>query len=254
MLRDLTVPARIGLTCLVLVILGGLVASAAHMAEHLGKRDEQPGLSLDDIVGHYHGVNIRAPLITALERNHPKDLPAEDATLLMTWLTGNRIGQDYDNLDLGDAAPAEIIDRDCLSCHARNATKDDGSPHIGATIPLEYWDDIEKLAYSRQINPVPTGVMLASAHTHALSLAMLVILVGGLAVMTRWPRPLSHSLVMVAGVGLLVDLGSWWLARYSVGFVYAIIVGGGVFAAATGLMLVLVLIDLWTPKMRDAGE
>ena len=42
---------RLGLTGLILVLLGGLYASALHMAHHYENRDERPGLTLDDLEG-----------------------------------------------------------------------------------------------------------------------------------------------------------------------------------------------------------
>ena len=54
--------------------------------------------------------------------------------------------------------------------------------------------------------------------------------------------------VIAAGrsrVGLVLDLGCWWLARSSDLAVYGILVGGALFAGAVVLMLLAILVDLW---------
>lgn len=55
-LRDLTLPGRLGVTCLLLVIAGGLWASMEHLEDHHENRDSKPGVSLNDLKGAYHGV------------------------------------------------------------------------------------------------------------------------------------------------------------------------------------------------------
>jgi hypothetical protein len=234
--------ARLGLLGLVGVMLGGLAASATHLYWHHGPRDERPGLTMDDITGTYHGVERVAPLLTALERNHPPELPEADRATLLTWLGGDRVSEDYDNLDLGDAAPAEILARSCTSCHAR-----DSDDPVAAELPLLYWDDVKDVAFSRQINPTSREILAASTHAHALSMAPLAVVIALLAFLTRWPRGLVGLLVGVMGVCLFADLASWWLAREMAGLVWVIVAGGGAYNLASALLLLMVGVDLVRP-------
>ena len=256
-LRALSPAVRVGLTCLVLTALGGLAASAHHIVAHHQGRDERPGLSLDDIRGAYHGVRTTASLVISLQRDHPGDV-TEDADLLLTarerdmlsrWLASDRISEDYDNLDLGDAAPAEIMAARCVACHSRQATLGDG---VGERIPLDYWDDVKKVAFSREINPVDVEILATSMHTHALSLATLSIVAAGLLLATAWPRRPVHGLIAVMGIALAADIGGWWLARPWAGAVWIIVVGGGVYVAVVALALLAVLVDLWRPATEKA--
>ena len=252
-LRRLDPAAKLGLTFLVLVVIGGIVASLSHIRQHHANRDEQPGLSIVDIKGAYHGVRTIAPLVTALEREHPSELEFEesdpltdaDRAVLLAWLGGERISEDYDNLDLGDAAPAEILARSCLSCHSRQATEGDES---AKDIRLDYWDDVKAIAFSREINPPGIDILTISTHTHALSLATLSIVLAGLLLATSWPRPLVNGCILLLGLGLAADLSAWWLARSMEGFIWMLIIGGGVYCAMTVLTSLAIIVDLWLPS------
>jgi hypothetical protein len=62
---------RLGIALLVVTLLGGYIVSGLHMMWHYDTRDGLPELTLDDIRGHYHGVQSPSPLIAALESDHP---------------------------------------------------------------------------------------------------------------------------------------------------------------------------------------
>lgn len=246
-LRELGLGVRIALTSLVLAFLIGFAASAQHLVNHHENRDGQPGVSLTDLEGAYHGVSATAPLVSALERGHPEELPDGERALLLGWLGGERISEDYDNFDLGDSAPAEIIARSCVDCHGRG----DATPDVPA---LEYWDDVAKLAFSREIAAVPEEILAASTHTHALTLAAISVAIGLLWLGTRWPRWLKEWSFALGGLALLADLVCWWLAREHAGLVVLIAISGAVYAGVMVLALLGVLVDLWLPAPRAGNR
>ena len=231
-------------------MIGGFWASVAHLERHHENRDKEPGVSLDDLRGAYHGVSMRAPLLVALENDHPADLPEADRELLLEWLRGDRISEDYDNLDLGFESPAEILDAGCLGCHARGAEEGDG---IGETVPLEYWDDVEKLAWSREIEATPEEILIASTHTHALSLGVVTLVLGLLLVATRWPAFVTGGLFFAGGLALLLDLSAWWLARGNDAWVFVIAAMGAAYTGSMALASLLILLDLWLPRPGSGG-
>lgn len=248
-LRELGLLARLGLTGLILVLAGGLLSSGAYVREHHAPRDQREGFSYDDLVGVYHGLESPSALLGALERGHPETLAADQRRTLVDWLNGERVSGDYDNLDLGDSSPAEILDRACLDCHSRNS--DDA---LARALPLEYWDDVKALAYSYEVAPLPTEILLVTTHTHALSLGTLGLLICALGLATRFPQALVGLLVAGCGLGLAADLAGWWLARDSGGLVALIVAGGALFALCSGLLLVLALLDLWLPQRGARGR
>jgi hypothetical protein len=247
-LRQLGWFARLGVAGIVLTLLGGLVASAAYVHVHHAKRDGQPGLSMTDLIGSYHGIDAPAPLLTTLKRGHPEpphELDPAERQALIDWLQGDRIAQTYDDLDLGDFAPAEIIAFNCIECHARRVAE---TYEIARTVPLDYWDDVSRLAFPLKIDPPPMEILIVTTHTHALSLATISVATMLLLLLTSWPRRLVGFLIGASGIALLLDISSWWLARLDPAFVYVIVIAGGFYLIVTALAQLVILLDLALPE------
>lgn len=252
-LRNLGFFARLGFTGLVAALALGLVASALHLVNHYEKRDGVPGLTLDDITAAYRGIDAPSPLVRSLESGHPETITPEQRAALLAWLGSDRISEDYDSLDLGDAAPAELIAANCLSCHSRSANPP--VDQIAAKqIPLDYWDDVQAIAYSRSVPPTPVNIVLMSMHAHAPAMATMSIAIAALALATAFPRRLIGVLIGLSGLALIADLASWLLAREFAGAIYVIVGAGAVYNLASGVMLLLILIELWRPRSRAERE
>ncbi len=245
-LRSLPFFFRMGICALVITLLGGYIVSGLHLRWHYDNRDESPGLTINDIIGAYHGVQTPSPLITALESGHPDTIKDSERTTLLAWLNGDRVSQDYDNLDLGDQAPSEIIAVSCLDCHTRSASGPDANPDV----PLEYWDDIQKLADSKDIQPAGIDIIATSQHVHAPMMAIVMLVLGMLCALTRFSNRLIGVIVFIAGFGLLIDMAGWWITREFASFAYVIVLGGGLYAIGTTLISCLILLDCLLPS-RD---
>jgi hypothetical protein len=231
------------------VLGGGFAAAAGYMVDHHSNRDGREGLSYDDIQGVYSGVRSVAPLRVALEADHPKEiegakaLEAAPKKVLLEWLDSGKLSQQYDNLDLGMNAPAEILAVNCVNCHARSS-----GYKKAAAIPLEYWDDVERLSISREISPMDGSILLATTHTHALALATTALLLVLLLAQTRFHGGWTGLIGFVAALGLAIDISGWWLARESAAFVPMILGGGALFGIGSALMMLTIFADVWLPR------
>lgn len=251
-LRSLGLSARLGVAGFVIVAIGGAAVSGMYLYMHHQERDERVGLTLDDIRAHYHGIVSPAPLLESLESGHPETLPDRDRGILLDWLRGDpaRLSQQYDNLDLGADAPAEIMAVSCLDCHARSSTGPDSWPQV----PLEYWDDVEALSVSRNIQPVPLEILAASTHTHALGMASIGVVMALLGLLTSWPRRLVGLMVGATGVGLALDLSGWWITRVAADYAAVVAIGGAMYTGGMSLIGLMVLLDLCMPHGKPATD
>jgi hypothetical protein len=241
-LRALPLALRAGLTGVVFALALGLWASLDHLRAHHEKRDEVAGLSLDDLVASYHGIHAPARLVESLRAGHASELPAVERDALIAWLGSTRVAEDFDNADLGAKAPAEILSARCTGCHARK------SQDPGSALPLEYWDDVKRLAFARELPATPLEIVTTSAHAHASSMALLTLAVMALAFCTRWPAALRCGGALAGGLALAADLSSWFLARESAAFVYVIAAAGAIWSTWMALALSSILLELWLPE------
>lgn len=247
-LRSLPYSFRLGVALLVLTLLGGYVVSGIHLRLHYDNRDEEPGLTMNDIIGAYHGVQSPSPLIESLESGHPEALSDPERSALLDWLRGDRLSQDYDNLDLGENAPSEIIAFNCLDCHTRSARGDGAMPEV----PLEYWDDIQSIAYSKNIQPAGSNIVAMSQHAHAPTMAVILIVVAWLGACTRFGLRLTGLITLVGGLGLLIDMGGWWITRQYAAFAYPMVIAGAAYGIATTLLGLMVIADCLLPARGKA--
>jgi len=258
-LRNLSLGAKLGLTCAVLTLFGGyVVASLAHMYKHHESRDGEPGLSVTDIKGVYHGVTVEAPLRRVLEADHPNELIDdentklldEDREILLRWLSldSSEITQNYDNIDFAALSPKEVIEMNCLSCHGRAAAREKGGD-----VSLAFWDEIQPLAFPNEVNPVDAEILLMSTHAHASTMALVAIVVSLTLLLTSWPRWVIGTLILFGGLGVLIDLGAWWVARPYGWATWSVILGGAVHSGAMTLAMLGLVIDLWRPRITSGA-
>jgi hypothetical protein len=137
----------------------------------------------------------------------------------------------------------------CLDCHSQSATR---GTEASRALSLEYWEDVRAVAFSVDIEPTPVELLITSTHTHALGLMPVGLLVIGLVVCSRWPGGIVSVLTVLIGLGLLVDIGGWWVSRAAVQGIWLVMIGGGMFVGGSLLGCAAVLLDLWWPMRREA--
>ncbi|MGD9690781.1 MAG: hypothetical protein AB7K52_14475 [Phycisphaerales bacterium] len=254
LLRNLSLPGKLGVAGLLLVFGIGLLASLKHIETHYQNRDERPGLTRDDITAAYAGLRAPSALLEVARGRHPSTpggtvvVPDSLRTALEKWLASPQIAENFDSMEFSDPTARELVAASCASCHSMRA--DPGTPGLGraASIPLDTWEQVKRYAFERTLERTPDRVKTISTHTHALSLATMGAVLLVLAMLSTWPRWLTGLCVCVMGLGLAADISGWWLTNHYAWAVNLIIVGGAGFSGGSGLLLLLSFFELFKPR------
>lgn len=245
-LRELAFFGRLGVFCVLLVFAIGMVTSGLHMYYKHAKRDDQAALTVTDIKGVYHGVASEPLLKRALERGHPESLKDADRKFLLEWIASGKISENYDNIDLGDSTPKELL-ASCTQCHSAAASAKEPE---ASKILLDSIEAVKGHAAAKELFPNDIKILAASTHAHALALGSMTVCLALLATMTTWRRCTIEFVWFLLGVSLLADIGSWWVARELEQAVYVIIGAGAVYNGGVGLVLVSLMIELLKPRIK----
>lgn len=252
LLRNLPILAKLGVAGLVLVFFMGLAASAMHIREHYQNRDERPGLTRDDITAAYAGLTAVSPILKAVQGDHPKTnvgdmvIKPEARATIEKWLGGEKVAENYDNIDFADPTPRDVLAAACVTCHSTKA--DAGKAGKATSRPLETWEQVKPLAFTRRIERTSDRVKTISTHTHALALGTMGVALLVLTMLSTWPRWLTGILIAAMGLGLCADISGWWLTNWYPGAVNLILGGGAAFNGASVLLLLLALFELLKPR------
>jgi hypothetical protein len=125
----------------------------------------------------------------------------------------------------------------CGGCHVQGGTRGD--------LPFQTWAEVQVVAQPDR--GMRLADLLVSAHNHAFAFAVMALLLSVAAACTGLPGRLKSLLVLLAFGGAALDVGSWFLTRtFGAPWHFGVLLGGGLFGAATLAMALAVLDEVVT--------
>lgn len=269
------------LTAFLAIIAAGYLIAVANIFERHSMADARAGLSISDIRSVYSGGPraagdaVTSHMLTMLSGAMRQYVSSEsDYAILETWLKagGSEAGLDESPTsaasDNGESSsrrrkartPRRIIIRDCMRCHAQSSGTDISrvAPFGKDEFDVDYvmvskFTGAESIAAGRSPPQYDLARLILHSHQHMLSIPMFTLAVGVLFMLTRTPTTVKSILLPLPMLAALVDFASWWLARTSDVWTYAIAAAGGVFGVSLAIQIAATVIDLWRPPRRP-GE
>jgi len=264
-LHRLPTPLKLVLTVFLAMLGAGYLFAIANIyASHSGA-DGKPGLSFDDLKAVYSGITVDRSTARAVPPHMLKMIEgamrqylADDAdyAVLHAWLAEGD-GEAGLDLERNGLTPRRVITLNCLRCHAadsgeRIATK---APFGPDQLTVDY-EMISKFttagttqaAGTVRIGPESVPHLILITHAHMLAIPIFTLIVAFLFWLTPLPAGVRSPLVPVPMLALVVDFSSWWLARISPAFCYAIAAAGGIYGAVFGFQLLAVAYAMWRPQ------
>ena len=186
---------------------------------------------------------------------------------LIGWLEAGAKEEDFAKAGLveeGAPSAKDVIASRCIECHHADGGDMEDVPYAADADSEPDYERVAKVAkpeYERsesgpqQVTLPPIGVaeLVHVTHAHILTIPVFALIVGGLFLMTGAPPTWKLVLGPLPMLAVILDIGSWWLARFVEPFIYVIAAAGAIFGAAYGLQIVCVLGSMWFGR-ADSSE
>jgi hypothetical protein len=279
-LARLSLPAKLLITLLLLIIGPGYLFSTANMYFKHQNADGVPGLTIDDLRAAFHGMTktiqpedtviVNSSMLKEVRpggemREHLEKGGEPAIRGLIKWLENAAKEDEFTKpglVDPGDPSAQAIIKAHCIECHNANGGDMEEIPYAAtATSDPEYklvWvtakPDIKRETAGIQtieIKPPSVARLVHVTHAHVMTVPMFTFVVGVLFLMTGIRQSIKLVLGPLPMLAVLLDISSWWIARYVEPFIYVIGAAGGLHGATYALQILCILGSLWFGKRSE---
>ena len=101
---------------------------------------------------------------------------------------------------------------------------------------------------------VDVMTLISLAHIHMMGLLAVFWIIGFVFIHSSFPAGWRAFWAVLPFGAFIVDVCGWFLTKLTPGFVYVVLIGGGLFVLALVVMILLSLYDMWiTPLRRVQG-
>ncbi len=221
---------------LALMVLGlGYLFAIIHVfASHAG-RDGDPGLSVTDLIVAYRGSATDTQLEAALKGPMQSMLPDKESNELIAWVRGGADKATFDQ----NISP--IIKTRCVACH------DGSNPHVATLLTHE---DVAKLA--EQDTGMDIFTLVRVSHIHLFGLTFIFFIVSSIFAHAHVrPLWLKYAVIATPFVGVVLDVGSWYLTKMYDNFAYFALGGGALIGASFAFQWFVSIYQMWFYRLPD---
>jgi len=229
-LNTLNFHSKLGLSGFLLSIMLGLLSAATLIGLVYSSSDSGFNIpEMDKVKAKYSESALVGAMKTTMYQHVTVD---EDINVVEKWIEDGALDNDYFKNEV-----MYIIEADCQKCHSRSSTMTDAVP----SLPFNSYADIAvftEKGYS-------WTAMAKTAHIHLFGISLLLVSLTFIFSCSCYLGSIKTLLISTAWLSLWLDMSSWWLAKFSSYFAYAISIFGTIEIITMGLMAFLCLIDLW---------
>ncbi|MHB0955427.1 MAG: hypothetical protein ACYC6N_14235 [Pirellulaceae bacterium] len=273
-LARLSLAAKLMITLLLLIIGPGYLFGMANIFFKHQNADGEPGLTIDDLRATFHGLTKTfqpedKKIVNSLMLKQVRpggdmreylDQGGEPAVRgLITWLENSAKEDEFAKPGLAnpaDPSAQQIIKAHCVECHNADGGDMEDVPYA-ATAESEPEYTLVMVTAKPEITIEPSGLqtlvikpasdarLVHVTHAHVMTVPIFIFIVGVLFLMTGIPQSIKLLLGPLPLLAVLLDISSWWIARYVEPFIFVIAATGAVLGATYALQIVCVLGSMW---------
>ncbi|MDD4913477.1 MAG: hypothetical protein PHW13_00395 [Methylococcales bacterium] len=227
--KDISVSERILNTVFLLTIGLGYIAALTNLYYTFQGLDGKAGLSVEDVVIHYHGSPRQTRLGTAIKGIMEPNLKFKsDQDVILQWIQHGANEPEY----IEKVAP--ILNRDCVLCH---------TPSVNPSLPdLTHYATVSEVAHAGGAT-IPTLVRLS--HIHLFGIAFILFFIGKIFLLCDMNIYVKRIAVIIPFAAMLLDVVSWFITKSTPSFAYVVIYSGALMGFSMGLQILLSIYQMW---------
>jgi hypothetical protein len=231
-LKSIPMYSKIGISILLIVAGVGYLLGFANIITTYSPIDEHPGMSVADIRIAFYGAREKTRLEKAIDGTM-KDYFVDQAGYQATkeWIAAGGKEGDFPRIK-------GIFDLSCNTCHSADA-------QVAGVVTVEYENVAEYLKQDTG-KSIPRLISLSHTHVHGtLPVMFALIFIFSFTLYKNWIKTL---VIAFSAAAILVDVGSWWVAKLAGFLAPVVILGGLTLALANAALILLPLYELWIKK------
>jgi hypothetical protein len=251
-LRTLPTSARLAVTGFIAVLGFGYMFALLNLYIHLSKADGVAGLTSSDIVVTFHGPDSKQTMLEAkittgsmkdFIPNAPDDPNGDLARgKIVAWARGGAKKDAFDTVK-------PIIKEGCVGCHNPNGIMS-FITFAGEDLEPVYekMQIVLKLDRGKSLNQ-----LVQSSHTHFISMGMMFFFLALLFYCTGAPSWLKNILIPLPFLGIMFDVGGWWLTKYIPAFAHMVMAGGAILGTTFAIFSLGALGECWFTRTTSTA-
>ena len=222
---------KLGLTAFLLIAGIGYLLGFANIYLSYAGVDGKPGLSIADVRIAFYGNRGVTAMQKAIDGSMKQYLASDaDGVKIKDWI--NAGGKESGFEDVKGALAS------CIACHSKDVAT--------AGVVLDDYKSVAPLL--AQDAGMPIRLLVSLSHIHVLATLPIVFLLCLVFSFSRFGNTFKGVVILFSFASIVVDIGSWWLAKVSGAMAVLVILGGFCLAITFGVLIVLSLYDMWLRK------
>ena len=232
LLRSLSLPSKLAVSFFLVLAGIGYVFGFFNVLVTYQMTDGEPGLSVKDVELTYYGSPVTA-LESSINGSMRSAFSSDDNyDVVKDWIS---LGGDENTYGFVQ----RVFTADCISCH-------NSETYAAAGLALESYDSVAP--YLQKDTGKSISRLISLSHNHLLSTIVVVFLLVFVFSFSSFPDWLKMVLYILAFSAIVLDIGSWWLAKLAPSHAVLVIVGGVLLGTSFGALTLLALWDTWFGK------
>jgi len=217
------------------VIAAGYVAALINLYLSHERADLIPGMTLQDVVTHFHGSASVTRLTHMINTSMRQYLETDDEKhAIEEW-----VGRGASEVEYPSVRP--IFQNRCIKCHDMFGKAE--------FAPLTTLDEIHR--YTAAKEGVSWSHIARVSHQHLFGMGLIFWSIG--LILFRTPRIMTFKsiLLALALISVFVDIAGWSLTKLHPGFALLVVGAGALHAACFAVIAMVCLYEMWVLRAHD---